>query len=198
MASGLLIIDMQNYFFRTPEKRVRYSEITDAVNQLIRNFEASPDLHVFHIISEHKADKSTWSRNMKRKGGACLLEGSDEARIVKDVKQSGSHIILRKTRHSAFMRTDLEKRLLEKGIDRIVLCGVYTHGCIALTAVDGWSLDFEVIVAQDCIFSHRRDLSEFIVERLNNMLKIEFLSNRMILEKLIESGLDDQHENNED
>jgi nicotinamidase-related amidase len=197
MGNGLLIIDMQNYFFRAPEKRIRYTEMTGAINQLIQNFDASPDSHVFHVVSEHKADKSTWSQNMKRKDSGCLLEGSEEARIVKEMKQSADHTIVRKTRHSAFMRTDLERRLLEKGIDRIVLCGMYTHGCIALTAVDGWSLDFEVIIAQDCIFSHRKDLSEFIVERLKNMLKIEFLSNRMIIEKGLASRGNEKHANNE-
>jgi nicotinamidase-related amidase len=197
MGNGLLIIDMQNYFFRSPDKRIQYTEMTGAINQLIQNFDASPDSHVFHVVSEHKADKSTWSQNMKRKGSGCLLKGSEEAQIVKDVKQSVNHTIVRKTRHSAFMRTDLEKRLLGKGIDRIVLCGMYTHGCVALTAVDGWSLDFEVIIAQDCIFSHRRDLSEFIVERLKNMLKIEFLSNQMIIEKKIVGRGNGHHANNE-
>jgi isochorismate hydrolase len=183
MSNGLLIIDMQNYFFRTPEKKIKYPEMTGAINQLIDYFDASPESHVFHIISEHKADKSTWSRNMKMQDSGCLLEGSEEAMIVQDVNQRSHHTVLRKTRHSAFMRTDLENRLLEKGIERIILCGMYTHGCIALSAIDGWSLDFEVIIAHECIFSHRNDLSEFIVERLTNMLNIEFLSNRKIINR---------------
>ncbi|MBN2535035.1 MAG: cysteine hydrolase [Spirochaetales bacterium] len=173
---------MQNYFFHTKEKKVKYRQLTGSINTLIELFEKSETSKIYQIISVHKKDKSTWSLNMKRNNSACLLEDSYEAMIVEDIKETGNQIIIHKTRHSAFMRTGLEMKLREHGINRIFLCGVYTHGCIALSAIDGWSLDFEVIIAEDCIFSHRNDLSEFITERLKNMFHIEFLSNRQILE----------------
>jgi nicotinamidase-related amidase len=184
MGNGLLIIDMQNYFFRSDKKRIKYNELISSINNLTAIFEKTPNSFIYHIISVHKPDGSTWSRNMKRQNSGCLLEGMEEAQIVPGLKKTESQVIIRKTRHSAFMRTELEKNLIENGIDRIFLCGVYAHGCIALSAIDGWSLDFEVIIAEDCIFSHRSDLTEFVIERLKNMFKIEFLSNRQIKERI--------------
>lgn len=182
MRNSLLIIDMQNYFFRTPEKRARYASLIDAINDLIGFLECTPGSFVYHIASVHKRDASTWSRNMKRHHAACLLEGSEDAAIVAELKKKVHHTLLHKTRHSAFMRTELESDLREKGVERIFLSGVYTHGCIALSAVDGWSLDFEVAIAGDCIFSHRPDLADFCLERLRSMFNISILSNREIKE----------------
>lgn len=177
---GLLVIDMQNYFFRSSEKRVNFFPLVDSINDLIRIFENSPDSLIIHIATVHKADKSTWSRNMKQYDSGCLIEGTDDAMIVKELRVNGPHHFVNKTRHSAFLRTNLEATLRNAGVERLFICGAYTHGCVALSAVDAWSLDFEVIIARDCIFSHRKDLADFITERLEKMLRIEFLSNEQI------------------
>jgi isochorismate hydrolase len=181
MTTALLILDMQNYFFAAAEKRVSFSQLMASLNQLIQAFDRAEDAKIFNIVSLHKADRSTWSRNMLRHNAGCLLEGTHEAQLVADLMISSKQIVIPKTRHSAFMRTNLEQVLREVGVNRVVLSGVYTHGCVALTAVDAWSLDFEVAIAEDCIFSHRRDLAEFCIERLRNMFGIEFLSNQQLL-----------------
>ena len=144
MNSALLILDMQNYFFRTAEKRAIYSNLVASLNELILAFERTKNAGIFNIISLHKADRSTWSRNMLRHDTGCLLEGTEEAEIVRDLITSPKQVVIPKTRHSAFMRTDLEQRLRIDGVDRLVLAGVYTHGCVALSAIDAWSLDFEL------------------------------------------------------
>ena len=119
---------------------------------------------------------------MLRHNTGCLLEGTPEAELVRDLTISHKQVMISKTRHSAFVRTNLERRLRDDGVDRIVLSGVYTHGCVALSAVDAWSLDFEVAIAADCVFSHRPDLAEFCSERLRNMFGVEFLTNRQLLQ----------------
>lgn len=183
MPTALLILDMQKYFFQTKIKRARYPQLISSINALIQECDKKEDAAIFNIISLHKADRSTWSRNMILHDTGCLLEGTQESEIVEDLQQSSKQIIIPKTRHSAFMRTDLEQQLLEKGIKRIIISGVYTHGCVALTAIDAWSLDFEVVIASDGIFSHRSDLAEFCIERLQNMFHIPFLSNTQLIEQ---------------
>ena len=185
MSTALLILDMQNYFFQTEIKRLKYPQLIASINELIMKFNGQEDGQIYHVISVHKADRSTWSQNMLRHNAGCLLEGTHEAEIVKELTFSSKQIVISKTRHSAFIRTELEHQLRENGVDQLVIAGVYTHGCIALTAIDAWSLDFKVIIASDCIFSHRPDLAEFCVERLQNMFHIEFLSNLQLEQKKI-------------
>ena len=183
MATALLILDMQNYFFQTAQKKAGYRDLVSSLNQLIRVFDHEGDAEIYNIVSIHKADRSTWSRNMLRHNKGCLLEGTYDTEVVKDLLISRKQFVIPKTRHSAFVRTDLERRLRNNGVDRVVLSGVYTHGCVALSAIDAWSLDFEVVIATDCIFSHRIDLAEFCIERLRNMFSIEFLTNRQLIQE---------------
>lgn len=182
MVTALLILDMQNYFFNTPPKQAAYPRLIAAINELIQVFDRRKNAAIYNIISLHKADRSTWSLNMLRHNAGCLLEGTQEAEIVKDLIVSPKQKTIPKTRHSAFLRTNLEQTLRERGVERLVLSGVYTHGCVALSAIDAWSLDFEVAIAAECVFSHRVDLAEFCVERLRNMFGMEFMSNEQLLQ----------------
>ena len=180
MATALLILDMQNYFFNTPQKQAGYRQLVASLNDLILAFDRTEGTQIYNLVSVHQADRSTWSRNMLKHNAGCLLEGTHEAALVADLLVSRKQISLSKTRHSAFVRTDLESRLRNNGVDRLVLSGVYTHGCVALSAVDAWSLDFEVAIASDCVFSHRLDLAEFCIERLRNMFGMSFLTNEQL------------------
>jgi nicotinamidase-related amidase len=182
MVTALLILDMQNYFFNTPPKQAVYPHLVTAINELIKVFDRADNFEIYNIISLHKADRSTWSLNMLRHNAGCLLEGTKEAEIVRDLIVSPKQMIIPKTRHSAFMRTNLEQTLRERGVKRLVLSGVYTHGCVALSAIDAWSLDFEVVIATECVFSHRVDLAEFCMERLRNMFGMEFMSNEQLMQ----------------
>jgi len=175
-ATALVVVDMQNYFFRTPERRGYCPSLVEAVNTIAQ---VCPPGRVFNVLTVHAADRSTWSRNMLRRGG-CLIEGSEEAAPVHGLYLPGA-VTVRKTRHSAFLRTDLEERLVSAGAERVVLAGVHTHGCVALTAVDAWSLDFDVAVAAEAVASHRPDLAAFCKERLGSMFDIPFLSHAELL-----------------
>jgi nicotinamidase-related amidase len=183
MATALLILDMQNYFFRTAVKRVNYPSLVASINALIQVFDRSPVARIYNILSVHKADRSTWSRNMLRHNTGCLIEGTHDAAPVADLLVSKKQVTIPKTRHSAFVRTNLEQILRDGAVDRVVLSGVYTHGCVALSAIDAWSLDFEVAVASECVFSHRRDLAEFCSERLRSMFRVEFLTNEQLIQE---------------
>jgi isochorismate hydrolase len=181
MATALLILDMQNYFFNTDQKRDGYPHLVDSLNELVQAFDRAEGTGIYNVVSVHKADRSTWSRNMLRHNAGCLLEGTQEASVVKDLTVSRKQVTIPKTRHSAFVRTNLEQMLRDNEVDRLVLSGVYTHGCVALSAIDAWSLDFEVAIAADCVFSHRSDLAEFCIERLRNMFGMEFLTNEQLM-----------------
>jgi nicotinamidase-related amidase len=185
MSTALLILDMQNYFFRSAEKRACYPELVASLNELIEFGDRTESWQVFHVLSVHKPDRSTWSQNMLRHEAGCLLEGSDEARIVDELLVRAAHSIVVKTRHSAFVRTGLERHLRDSGVVRVVIGGAYTHGCVALSAIDAWSLDFEVVVAQECVCSHRPEIAAFFVERLQNMFNIEMLSNKEIMSRFL-------------
>jgi maleamate amidohydrolase len=68
-----------------------------------------------------------------------------------------SEWVLAKTKASAFFGTPLTSYLVRAGIDKLVVCGVSTSGCVRASVVDGFSHGFAPIVVDDCCF----DRSEF-------------------------------------
>jgi nicotinamidase/pyrazinamidase len=53
--------------------------------------------------------------------------------------------------YSGFQGTELAKILRDKGIHRVVVCGLATDYCVQATALDALQEDFEVLVLEDAI-----------------------------------------------
>lgn len=67
--------------------------------------------------------------------------------------QSDSIYWLDKTRYSAFVGTDLELKLRERGILEVHLIGVCTDICVLHTAVDAYNKGFAITVYKDAVAS---------------------------------------------
>lgn len=97
---------------------------------------------------------------------------SDEKRdtaFVEDIRPRHDEITITKTKASIFFGTPLLSGLIRRGCDTIVLTGGATSGCVRASAVDGTSLGFEVLVAEDGCFdrtplSHAVSLAEIDIK----------------------------------
>ena len=78
MRPALVIIDMQHYFFRSEERRVKLPELILSINELI-DIAYENEIPVYQVLTIHKSDKSTWNIVMKKHNFVALLEGSKEA-----------------------------------------------------------------------------------------------------------------------
>jgi len=73
---------------------------------------------------------------------------------------------IEKTRDSAFFATDLHLRLTNLHVDRIVLVGVSTHGCISQTARDAYALNIRTVIISNATADARHDYHEAQLQRL--------------------------------
>lgn len=183
MNPALVIIDMQNWFFRSEERREKLSELIESINELIE-VATSRNITIFQVLTIHKVDKSTWNIVMKKHNFSALLEGSDEAKLLPDIKFDSSQEIIVKTRQSTFIRTNFEEKLKEKNIDTLILGGVFTHGCVGRTAIDAYERDFNVILAKDASFSHMLNQEKSMVEVIEEEQEQLVLSNKEIIDYL--------------
>jgi NAD+ synthase len=163
--SALVIVDMQEFFFKKPERRKGLDEVIKNINRLIRVFE---DHHypIFHIITAYRPDGSDWELKMKVSGKAELIIGSPETVILPAINVSSSHTILIKTRYSAFFKTDLVDRLIAEEISQVVVAGGYTHYCINATIFDAYCYDYVPCLIIDGVISHLKDESEVLIDRM--------------------------------
>ena len=101
---------------------------------------------------------------MKKHNFSALLEGSDEAELLPNIEFDSSQEVIIKTRQSTFIRTNFEEILKKKGINTLILGGVFTHGCVGRTAIDAYERDFNVILAKDASFSHIKNQEKSMLE----------------------------------
>jgi nicotinamidase-related amidase len=110
--------------------------------------------HVIHVHLGFTEDYSDHPKGSPLLGGArgagILQRNTPSTEIVKDVAPREGDIVLVKTRISAFYRTDLERSLLDLGVQRVLLAGVATDLAVESAARDAHDRDFEVEVLASC------------------------------------------------
>ncbi|HVB46670.1 MAG TPA: isochorismatase family protein [Streptosporangiaceae bacterium] len=90
-------------------------------------------------------------RGMPDTEGWCL-EGSEGAKIIRDVAPAPRDIVLVKKKPSAFHGTPLLGHLLDRRIDTLLVAGGSTSNCVRATVVDAASYNFRTVVVEDCVF----------------------------------------------
>ena len=88
------------------------------------------------------------------------LQGTKGAEVIDDLKPGPTDITLPKRRFSAFFKTDLDQTLRMLGVDTIIVTGITTEVCVLMTAMDGLSHDFSVIILEDCSASRKKEFHQ--------------------------------------
>lgn len=153
---ALILVDMQRDFFAAGALHERKDRLVDRTNQIIAMAE-KVRAPVIVVSTIHDPDGNTWALNMREDNAGVAIEGSEGALLLDGIVVRRP-IPVRKTRDSAFLRTDLEDLLHDMDVEHIVLAGVSTEACIAVTAADAYARDFRVTLASDAIASTRPDM----------------------------------------
>jgi nicotinamidase-related amidase len=149
MLRSLLVVDAQRiYTDPESEMKCRDSNATiGRINRLIQAFEKAR-LPIFLIRHIHKSDGSDLGRMFDYAGDEVddfnFKEGTNEVEFDDRLIQPSKAHHLKKTRYSAFIKTDLDKRLKKLGVDRVVICGFMTNFCCESTARNAHGLDYFV------------------------------------------------------
>ena len=146
----LLTIDLQKDFPRLFTLRKPAAAFDESV-RLLAAFFRKRKIPIVHILTLHKEERSTWTRQMVRDDFRICVEGTDGAKELESVGRRPDEPVIHKTRWSAFHGTGLDRFLKVRGYDTLVLAGFLTHACIRVTALDAYQRDYDVIIARDCV-----------------------------------------------
>jgi isochorismate hydrolase len=155
--SALLVVDMQRYFFDKSSHAFLMSAqaILPNVRDIIKAYRK---LGLPVIFTRHAYAKGEDPGIMKTWWSELEEDGDPLAEIVNDLRPKAKEPVITKGRYSAFVNTDLEKRLRKLGVERLLITGVMTHLCCESTARDAFMRDFEVFFTIDGTASEDDDL----------------------------------------
>lgn len=88
--------------------------------------------------------------------------------------------VLEKHQYDAFHQTDLEGRLLAKGITDLVICGVVAHLCCETTARAGFVHGFRIWFTIDATASYTAELHLSALRNLAHGFSVPVLSSEII------------------
>ena len=144
---------MLNDFFLDGRLMERREKLCGKINDLI-NWGRQHKLKIVWVRQEFKEDLSDAFLTMRKKGIRKTLANTEGSRILDELIPIEGDVEIIKKRYSAFYKTDLEEILHEGGIQQLILCGINTHACVRVTAIDAFQRDFEISIATDCVESY--------------------------------------------
>jgi nicotinamidase/pyrazinamidase len=149
---ALIILDVQNDFCPGGALAVpNGDEVIPAINRLLQHgwlTVATKDWHPADHCS-FKAQGGPWPPHcVQGTAGAELHPQLDVARIQVIITKGSRP---EKDAYSGFDGTELAKILRDKGVKRVVVCGIATDYCVRATAHDALKAGFEVLVSEDAI-----------------------------------------------
>ncbi len=148
----LIIIDLLNDFLDTWDAE-RTATLIARTNRLAAAFRLA-GLPVIWVRQEFKPDLSDAFAEMRERNIKATIMGTRGARLHAKLDWRPGDVVIVKKRYSAFFRTDLEDRLAHMEAGHVVLCGINTHACVRMTAIDAYQRDLRVTIARDCTASY--------------------------------------------
>ena len=96
------------------------------------------------------------------------IRGTKDAEVTDLLVQAPTDIYSPKRRFSAFYKTDIDQTLRLHGLDTVAICGISTHWCVLVTALDALANDFQAVILEDCCAAFTKEMHETILNLYRN------------------------------
>ncbi|MGW0708413.1 isochorismatase family protein [Streptomyces sp. NPDC002643] len=148
--SALLIHDMQNHFVGALPTGRR--PVVDLVDNIAALRELANTLGIPVVFSAEPAGQPPGRRGLVADiWGPGIGDEPDAAAIIAPLTPRPGEHLLANVRHNAFLRSHLGRLLRSEGRDQLIICGVYAHLGVLLTAADAFMNDIQPFVVADAV-----------------------------------------------
>jgi acyl-CoA reductase-like NAD-dependent aldehyde dehydrogenase/nicotinamidase-related amidase len=149
-STGLLLVDLQHDFLRRPGLAPDQQTLCQRAATLLDGCRALglPVAHVHTVIGSDGADRMPhWIAD----GRLACVEGTEGVEPPAALAPSAGELVARKRFYSGFADAALDAWLRDQAVARLVVAGVYTHGCVRQAVLDAYERGYEVWVADDAV-----------------------------------------------
>lgn len=152
--TAVLLMDLQQDFLdsesgRMPVERAGAEAVLKMANQVLSRSVLADALPIL-IVNQFSPSKHI--ANFLRKGAA--VAGSPGAEFDRRLHNTEQVRVVAKSGTSGFSNPELDRTLLDYGVQELYVLGVYTEGCVCATVVDAIELGFTVHVLADAVASN--------------------------------------------
>ncbi|MGN8648188.1 cysteine hydrolase family protein [Gracilibacillus sp. HCP3S3_G5_1] len=169
--TALIIVDVQNDFCHEEgslaQKGANLEMVSSMITPLKKVIEQARKAGVTVIfiqtIHEDSTDSKTWINRFKNKEKPDVCRKGTWGSEFYRIKPHAEDIVVIKHRYSAFINTRLESVLRTKGIKSLLMTGISTNVCVESTARDGFMLDYQVVLLEDCCASFSKEAHEMTI-----------------------------------
>ena len=175
LKQGLLIIDYQNDFAASINaSSPSLSTITNNISRLLsrvrnaqsralssvslgptRVFSSTKDTEIIHLrfFGDHSHQPAPWAhRNSISNRPDRCISGTEGADFVEPIRpQNNERVFDKYSLFDPFMLPDFEEYLRGKGIEHLILAGLYGDVCLDSTARSGFQKGFWISVVEGCV-----------------------------------------------
>jgi nicotinamidase-related amidase len=148
MKTALLIVDMQKDVLK---KLVETGKsVISNIQELLERCRKK-EMPIIFLVRVHRKDGIDVElfRSELFKEKPYVIENSQGAEILDELKPLPSEYIVVKRRFSGFFQSDLLMLLTRLRVSTLLVCGVQTPNCIRATVTDAIAYDYHVIVLED-------------------------------------------------
>ncbi|GLZ88335.1 hypothetical protein Pres01_43860 [Metapseudomonas resinovorans] len=111
--------------------------------------------------------------------------GTPQVEIIEHLAPRPGDWVIDKPRYSAFHRTDLDRKLRQLGVSRLVVSGVLTDACVLATVLDAFALGYGVdLIADACTSTTEAAHNAALLILANWVYAIELFSTAQYLKAL--------------
>jgi nicotinamidase-related amidase len=169
---ALLIIDMQNDFVLdgAPLKVAQARTVVPNILEVLTRFRAKK-LPVFHILRVHRKDGSDVEiiRQDLFKRQPFAVEGTHGAAVIAELSPLPGEYVIKKTRMSAFIGTELDLMLRNLKVSDLVVTGIQTPNCVRTTVFDAIAYNFPVVLVEDAVGAQNDEIHAANVRDMANI-----------------------------
>lgn len=123
---------------------------------------------VLHLVEttlpSGRSDSRVWRASKLRV--AMTAPHDLEEEIVPELRAEVTDLVVERYRSGGFVDTRADVLLRSNRVGTIVLAGVETHAAVLATAIQGSGLDYDIVVAEDCVASRDRRLHDAALDLL--------------------------------
>jgi len=151
--TALLVIDVQYGMFQKSTPVYQGDALLDIITALVKRARAAGAAVIYVQPSDERF----------------LVKGTPAWQLHPRLQALTPDCTVHKLQGNAFLGTDLQEILITRGVEKLVICGMVSHGCVKASALGALELGYPVTLVSDGHSSFSKD-APGLIETWNTKL----------------------------